>query len=81
MGFECGRRLLAIADHVLLVDRDEASVLDAARELSAETGNRVTVEPFVLDVTDREGLHRLAERTRGYRGATGRRPREGSGHS
>jgi hypothetical protein len=39
------------------------------------------VEPFVLDVTDREGLHRLAERTRGYRGATGRRPREGSGHS
>jgi NAD(P)-dependent dehydrogenase (short-subunit alcohol dehydrogenase family) len=63
MGFECGRRLLAIADHVLLVDRDEASVLDAARELSAETGNGVTVEPFVLDVTDREGLHRLAERT------------------
>jgi NAD(P)-dependent dehydrogenase (short-subunit alcohol dehydrogenase family) len=81
MGFECGRRLLAIADHVLLVDRDEASVLDAARELSAETGNRVTVEPFVLDVTDREGLHWLAEHTADIGVPRARRPREGSGHS
>ena len=43
-----------------MVDRDEPSVTAAAEELSA-SGNGVA-EPFVLDVTDRKGLDRLASR-------------------
>lgn len=63
MGLDCGRKLTAMVDHVLLVDRDEVSVVEAARELSASAGKTV-VEPFVLDITDVEGLARLAERVR-----------------
>jgi hypothetical protein len=32
MGLECGRKLTAMVNHVLLVDRDEAAVTEAARE-------------------------------------------------
>jgi NAD(P)-dependent dehydrogenase (short-subunit alcohol dehydrogenase family) len=59
MGLECARRLTGMVDVLLLVDRDEATVTAAAKELSASAGAAV-VEPFVLDVTDREGLARLA---------------------
>ena len=61
MGLECGRRLTGMVDHLLLVDRDEASLVAAARALATAGG--ATVEPFVLDVTDRAGLARLADRT------------------
>ena len=60
MGLECARRLTGTVD-VLLVDLDEAAATAAAKELSA-SGGRASVEPFTLDVTDREGLSRLAAR-------------------
>ena len=61
MGLECGRRLADMVDVLLLVDRDEASLTAAAADLSAP-GRASTVEPFALDVTDRDGLARLAAR-------------------
>jgi NAD(P)-dependent dehydrogenase (short-subunit alcohol dehydrogenase family) len=60
MGYSCAQRLTAMVDHLILVDLDESSVGAAAAELSS-TGT-ATVEPFALDVTDREGLARLADR-------------------
>jgi NAD(P)-dependent dehydrogenase (short-subunit alcohol dehydrogenase family) len=62
MGLECARRLVDIVDTVLLVDRDEASVAAVADEMTA-SGTGATVEPFAVDVTDRDGLARLAART------------------
>ncbi|MFJ9626517.1 SDR family oxidoreductase [Streptomyces sp. NPDC101175] len=62
MGLACARRLTDLVDTLLLVDRDEAAVTAAAKELSAADGE-VRVEPFVLDVTDPAGLARLAART------------------
>jgi len=60
MGYECGRLLPALVDHVILVDRVEDSVAAAAGELAASCG--ATVEPFVADVTDAGALGRLAGR-------------------
>jgi NAD(P)-dependent dehydrogenase (short-subunit alcohol dehydrogenase family) len=62
MGLECARRLVDIVDTVLLVDRDEASVAAVADDMTA-SGAGATVEPFAVDVTDRDGLARLAART------------------
>jgi NAD(P)-dependent dehydrogenase (short-subunit alcohol dehydrogenase family) len=59
MGYECGRKLTGMVDHVILVDRDEESVAKAAVDLSASAAG-VVVEPFVLDITDADGLGRLA---------------------
>ncbi|MFC5746285.1 SDR family oxidoreductase [Actinomadura rugatobispora] len=59
MGLACARRLGPLVDHLVLVDRDEAAVSAAAKELS---GAGPVAEPFVLDVTDAEGLARLAAR-------------------
>jgi NAD(P)-dependent dehydrogenase (short-subunit alcohol dehydrogenase family) len=50
-----------MVDRLLLVDLDETTVRVAAKELSAG-GRRAEVEPLVLDVTDRDGLTRLAGR-------------------
>src|SRR5829696_3168031 len=61
MGLACARRLTDMVDALLLVDCDEASVTAAAEELSA-MGRADLVEPFVLDVTDGDGLVRLAAR-------------------
>ena len=58
MGLACARRLAAMVDRVLLVDLDEAAVTAAASELAD------AAEPFVLDVTDWDGLARLAGRVR-----------------
>jgi NAD(P)-dependent dehydrogenase (short-subunit alcohol dehydrogenase family) len=60
MGLACAQRLTGSVDTLLLVDRDEASAHAAAKELSATT--RGTVEPFVLDITDADGLAGLAAR-------------------
>jgi NAD(P)-dependent dehydrogenase (short-subunit alcohol dehydrogenase family) len=49
-------------DALLLVDLDEQSVTTAARGLSAASARASHVEPFVLDVTDRDGQGRLATR-------------------
>jgi NAD(P)-dependent dehydrogenase (short-subunit alcohol dehydrogenase family) len=60
MGLECGRRMARLVDHVLLVDRDEATVSRAAAELAGAVP--ASVEPVIADVTDRDDLGRLAAR-------------------
>ena len=60
MGFACAQRLTNSVDRLLLVDLDPETVAAAAAELS--TAGRAVVEPFVLDVTDVDGLTRLADR-------------------
>lgn len=59
MGFSCAERLAMMVDVLLLVDRDE-SVGAVAEELASRAPARV--EGFVLDVTDAEGMDRLAAR-------------------
>lgn len=54
MGRACADRLTEAVDHLLVVDLDEATVTQTAKELDAE--------PVVLDITDRDGLGRLAAR-------------------
>jgi len=60
MGLACGARLAEMVDQLLLVDLDQTTVTAAAERLTSTS--RATVEPFVLDVTDRNGLERLAGR-------------------
>jgi len=62
MGLACARRMTGTVDTLLLVDRDEETVTAAAKELTAADGG-AAVEPFVLDITDRDGMARLAART------------------
>ena len=62
MGLACAHRMVDMVDALLLVDLEEASVAAAAGDLSASAASARYVEPFVLDVTDREGLGRLAAR-------------------
>jgi len=59
MGYACAQRMVGTVDTLLLVDLDEATVRTAAEELSTD---RTRVEPFVLDVTDTDGLAALAGR-------------------
>lgn len=61
MGEACARRLADQVDVLLLVDRDEAGAAAVAKDLNC-AGHRATAEPFALDITDREGLARLATR-------------------
>ncbi|MDF3142824.1 MULTISPECIES: SDR family oxidoreductase [unclassified Streptomyces] len=61
MGEACARRLADQVDVLLLVDRDERAVAAVAEDLD-EAGHRAVAEPFGLDVTDRDGLARLADR-------------------
>ena len=61
MGLACAQRLADMVDALVLVDLDEASVTAAAHDLS-DSGRAGLVEPFVLDVTDRDGLGRLGAR-------------------
>jgi NAD(P)-dependent dehydrogenase (short-subunit alcohol dehydrogenase family) len=61
MGLACAQRLAGTVDTLLLVDRDEPTVIEAAGEITA-SGVGATAEPFVLDITDGDGLARLAER-------------------
>jgi NAD(P)-dependent dehydrogenase (short-subunit alcohol dehydrogenase family) len=60
MGLACARRLADVVDNLLLVDLDQTTLLEGARELTGS--GRATVEPFLLDVTDSDGLARLAGR-------------------
>jgi NAD(P)-dependent dehydrogenase (short-subunit alcohol dehydrogenase family) len=59
MGLECARLLPGLVDHVILVDRDEPSVVQAADDLTA---HGASAEPFVADVTDAKALAGLAAR-------------------
>jgi NAD(P)-dependent dehydrogenase (short-subunit alcohol dehydrogenase family) len=61
MGEACARRLADTVDVLLLVDRDEQGAAAVAEDLN-DAGSRATAEAFGLDVTDREGLARLADR-------------------
>lgn len=61
MGEACARRLAEMVDVLLLVDRDEEAVTAVAKDF-ADSGLKAVAEPFGLDVTDREGLARLAGR-------------------
>ena len=61
MGEACARQLAGMVDVLLLVDRDEAAVGAVAADLQ-ESGSKTVAEPFGLDVTDRDGLSRLADR-------------------
>ncbi|MCW8375904.1 SDR family oxidoreductase [Streptomyces justiciae] len=61
MGEACARRLADMVDVLLLVDRDAEGAAAVAKDLG-DAGHRATAEPFALDVTDRAGLARLADR-------------------
>jgi NAD(P)-dependent dehydrogenase (short-subunit alcohol dehydrogenase family) len=56
MGRACAERLAPTVDHLLLVDLDGVKVAAAAAELGGSS------EAVVLDITDRDGLDRLAAR-------------------
>jgi NAD(P)-dependent dehydrogenase (short-subunit alcohol dehydrogenase family) len=60
MGYECGRLLPSLVDHVILLDMVEETVVEAAHQIAASSG--AIVEPFVADVTDGAALARLADR-------------------
>jgi len=60
MGYACAERLTSMVDELILVDRDP-STIEAAAERLAGAG-KATVRSFTLDVTDRDGLARLADR-------------------
>ncbi|MEU9347772.1 SDR family oxidoreductase [Streptomyces sp. NPDC048278] len=61
MGEACARRLAGTVDVLLLVDRDADGAEAVAKSLDDPAG-RTRAEAFGLDVTDREGLARLAAR-------------------
>ncbi len=61
MGAACAARVADMVDVLLTVDRDERSLTEATAALSA-SGVVSKVEPFPVDVKDRDGLVRLAER-------------------
>ncbi|WP_067680408.1 SDR family oxidoreductase [Nocardia miyunensis] len=61
MGYACAQRVAGMVDALLLVDRDAATA-NAARDVLAAENPSVTVQSVELDITDTEGLARLAER-------------------
>ena len=74
MGAACAARLVDMVDALVLVDRDEQSVVDAATNF-ANDDHQAAVEPFSLDVTDADG----SATTRGTR-VGARRPPRGRTH-
>ena len=62
-GEACARRLADMVDVLLLADRNDAAAAAVAKDLSGS--GRAVVEPFAVDVTDREDLDRLAQRVSG----------------
>ena len=61
MGAACAARLIDTVDVLLLVDREQDGTVALAAELAAGD-HRGVAEPFALDITDVEGLGRLAAR-------------------
>jgi NAD(P)-dependent dehydrogenase (short-subunit alcohol dehydrogenase family) len=61
MGAACAHRVKDMVDILVLVDRNEANLAVMGEDLVA-TRPRASVETFALDVKDRDGLARLAER-------------------
>jgi NAD(P)-dependent dehydrogenase (short-subunit alcohol dehydrogenase family) len=63
MGAACAARVGALVDVLLVADRDEESLTVAATQLASGM-TEVSVEPFVLDIKDRNGIARLMARSR-----------------
>lgn len=61
MGAACADRVADLVDVLLVVDRDEALLVDRVKTMSA-AGGRAELEPFVLDVRDGDGVTALAAR-------------------
>lgn len=61
MGAACAARMCSLVDALVLVDRDEDSLAAAAEQL-ARAGGHAVLDTFPLDVSDRDGIARLAER-------------------
>jgi NAD(P)-dependent dehydrogenase (short-subunit alcohol dehydrogenase family) len=61
MGAACAARLVDMVDVMLLVDRDEEALPEAVKRLTRDR-SPAGVEPVGLDVTDGDGLQRLAHR-------------------
>ncbi len=61
MGRACAERVAHMVDVLLLVDRDELILAETAASLASGSAP-AKVEPFGLDVKDREGVARLATR-------------------
>ena len=61
MGAACAARLIDTVDVLLLVDREHDGTVAVAAELAAGD-HRGVAGPFALDITDVEGLGRLAAR-------------------
>jgi NAD(P)-dependent dehydrogenase (short-subunit alcohol dehydrogenase family) len=61
MGAACADRMADLVDTLLVVDRDEVGLAAAVARLSA-ANVQAAVEPFALDVTDRDGMARLMTR-------------------
>ncbi|MBF2053587.1 MAG: 3-oxoacyl-ACP reductase FabG [Candidatus Sericytochromatia bacterium] len=59
IGATCARQFVAAGAKVLLVDRDEATLFDLARELNAEAE---VVIPQVLDITDRTAVNAAVDK-------------------
>jgi NAD(P)-dependent dehydrogenase (short-subunit alcohol dehydrogenase family) len=60
MGAACADRVAEQVDTLVVVDRDEAGLAGAAKDL--ERRHAATVEPFALDVKDRDAIGRLMAR-------------------
>ncbi len=60
MGLACAERLAGMVDQLLIVDLDEMTLTQTAKDLAGKA--RASVEPFLLDVTDAPGLEKLAAR-------------------
>jgi NAD(P)-dependent dehydrogenase (short-subunit alcohol dehydrogenase family) len=61
MGAACAERMADMVDVLVLVDRDEV-LLATQADMLAAAGHRAQVEPFALDVSDAQGIRRLAAR-------------------
>jgi len=61
MGRACATRMVDLVDALILVDRDEVRLAQAADEL-AGLGGRAQMDPFLLDIADGEGVTRLGAR-------------------
>jgi NAD(P)-dependent dehydrogenase (short-subunit alcohol dehydrogenase family) len=61
MGAACAVRVADMVDVLLLVDRDEV-LLTTQADMLAGAGHRAQLEPFVLDISDGDGVARLAAR-------------------
>ncbi len=61
MGFACATRVADLVDVLLLVDRDQELLSEAVTSLG-QSDPKAALEPFLLDITDVDGIGRLSAR-------------------